>query len=231
MKLDELNPQLRQRVLEQVRRDDAEAAARRRANIPVANRIPDSESRERSEALAADRGGETSGAGCVHCCFTLVRKKLLDVDAKYASTKDLLDCLATAGIIQGDKEGEITLEVIQRKTEKGEAEFTEIEVTAQNRQSGVLKTGPKIITEHGVEQRWLVDAALDFVREHNIPATHKLTRAEMVDSMVQNTASKQLDPTILIDGWHRVARAVQLNLESIPAIVLPRELSEQFRLQ
>jgi len=64
-----------------------------------------------------------------------VRKQLLDVDAKYASVKDLLDCLTIARVIQGDKEGEITLEVNQRKVVKKEPEKTIIEVyeiTKQN---------------------------------------------------------------------------------------------------
>ena len=50
------------------------------------------------------------------------------MDAKYASVKDLLDCLVIAGIICGDKEGQITLEVNQFKVEKGEIETTKIEV-------------------------------------------------------------------------------------------------------
>lgn len=101
-----------------------------RANLSAAAEISDTESCERPQALAADRGGETPGPGCLHCRFTLMRKKLLDVDAKYASAKDLLDCLETAGIIRGDREGQITLEVRQRKVEKGEQENTVIEVFA-----------------------------------------------------------------------------------------------------
>ena len=56
------------------------------------------------------------------------RKKLFDVDAKYASVKDLLDCLWRAEVIRGDREGEITLEVHQTKCGKGEIEEILIEV-------------------------------------------------------------------------------------------------------
>lgn len=99
-----------------------------RANLSAGDPIPHPEQRQRTEALAGRNAGETSRPGLRHCRFTLCRKQLLDVDAKYASTKDLLDCLAIAGIIRGDKEGEITLEINQRKIVKGESEGTIIEV-------------------------------------------------------------------------------------------------------
>jgi hypothetical protein len=99
-----------------------------RANLSPDAALPDAEPCERKKALATDRERETQGAGLLHCCFTLARKKLLDVDAKFASTKDLLDCLTIAGVIRGDKEGQITLQVEQRKIQKGETEHTIIEV-------------------------------------------------------------------------------------------------------
>ena len=89
--------------------------------------ISDTEQRERTQALAAGGEGKTPRTGLRHCRFTLCRSKLLDDDAKYASVKDLLDCLAIAGIIRGDKEGEITLEVNQEKVVKA-SEETIIEV-------------------------------------------------------------------------------------------------------
>lgn len=92
-------------------------------------RLPDTEPCQCPTPLASDCGGETQGAGQPHVCFTLRRKQLLDVDAKYASIKDLLDGLAIARIIRGDKEGQITLEVKQEKTRKGEQEQTIIEIT------------------------------------------------------------------------------------------------------
>lgn len=99
-----------------------------RANLSLEAAIPDPKPRQREEELAGGHEGEAQGPGLRHCRFTLVRKKLLDVDAKYASVKDLLDCLAIIGIIHGDKEGQITLEVNQRKAAKGEEECTMITV-------------------------------------------------------------------------------------------------------
>jgi hypothetical protein len=64
-----------------------------------------------------------------HVCFILRRCSLLDVDAKWASVKDLLDGLQRAGLISGDKEGEITLEVRQEKVSHRPQERTEIEIT------------------------------------------------------------------------------------------------------
>ena len=98
-------------------------------NLSVSSAIPDAKQCERPKELARSDAGEAPRPGLHHCCFTLHRKKLLDVDAKYASVKDLLDCLTIAGVIRGDKEGEITLEVNQVKTKPGEAEATFIEVS------------------------------------------------------------------------------------------------------
>ena len=99
-----------------------------RANLPSRIALPDAEQREREEALARGDEGEAQGTGLLHCRFTLRRRSLLDVDAKYASVKDLLDCLWRAKIIRGDREGQITLEVNQEKVQKGEQEKTVVEV-------------------------------------------------------------------------------------------------------
>ncbi len=99
-----------------------------RANLSAGDPIPDTEQRQRPEALARRDEGEAPRPGLRHCRFTLCRKQLLDVDAKYASVKDILDFLAICRVIRGDKEGEITLEVNQRKIAKGEPERTIIEV-------------------------------------------------------------------------------------------------------
>ena len=99
-----------------------------RADLPAANVLPNPEQRQRQETLAEDCPREAPGAGCLHVRFTLRRRKLLDVDAKYASVKDVLDCLWRAKVVRGDREGEITLEVNQLKAAKGEAECTIVEV-------------------------------------------------------------------------------------------------------
>jgi len=72
--------------------------------------------------------GEAPGARCPVVVFTLCRVNLLDVDAKYASVKDLLDGLQHAGIISGDKEGEVLLLVNQKKVSHYKEEQTIIEV-------------------------------------------------------------------------------------------------------
>lgn len=100
----------------------------KRPTVPSRAALPDAKQRERKETLAGGDEGEAPCPGLRHVRFTLVRKRLLDVDAKYASTKDILDFLATCGVIRGDKEGEITLEVNQRRIIKGESENTVIEV-------------------------------------------------------------------------------------------------------
>jgi sulfur carrier protein ThiS len=101
-----------------------------RTNFQAGVAIPDAQQRKCAQTLARGDEGKTPGAGLRHCRFTLRRKQLLDVDAKYSSVKDLLDCLAIAGVIRGDKEGQITLEVNQEKIKRGEFEQTIIEVIA-----------------------------------------------------------------------------------------------------
>ena len=118
--LSQLDAKLRARIQAQLAAEDAARAARAA--------LPHAQQRECPETLARGDAGEAQGPGLPHCRFTLVRRKLLDVDAKYSSVKDLLDGLAIAGIIPGDKEGQITLEVLQRKTAKAEPEQTIIEV-------------------------------------------------------------------------------------------------------
>ena len=91
--------------------------------------IPDAKPCERSSPLAGDSEGEARRAGCPVVRFTLCRVKLLDVDAKYASVKDLLDGLAHAGLIHCDKEGQIILQVEQTKVNHYEDEQTVIEIS------------------------------------------------------------------------------------------------------
>lgn len=93
------------------------------------NRLPDPKPRQRPTPLESDCKREAQGSKRPHVRFTLHRVQLLDVDAKYASVKDLLDGLTTAGLIAGDKEGQITLQVEQERVGhyKGEQTIIEIE--------------------------------------------------------------------------------------------------------
>jgi hypothetical protein len=116
-KISDFNERTQARIREQIERDT------------VGTRLPNAEQCERSQALASDRERKAQSARLPVVRFTLRRKKLLDVDAKYASTKDLLDGLQYAGLIRGDKEGQIILEVHQEKVNPGEPEKTIIEVS------------------------------------------------------------------------------------------------------
>ncbi len=76
--------------------------------------------------LAGGGEGEAQSSRCVPVRFTLYRIRLLDVDAKYGSVKDLLDCVVASGLVAGDKEGQINLEVSQVKVKTKQEERTEI---------------------------------------------------------------------------------------------------------
>jgi len=95
---------------------------------PKTQRLPDPEPAQLPATLVGDSEGEARGTRCPHVCFTLRRVRLLDIDAKYGSIKDLLDGLQYAGIIHQDREGEITLEVRQEKVAKFKDEETLITV-------------------------------------------------------------------------------------------------------
>jgi hypothetical protein len=134
-KLTQFGDSVARRILAQMQAEDAgklrpirQPATIYEPNFQPDNSLPDTKQRERTEALAAGGEGKAPRPGLRHCRFTLRRFKLLDVDAKYASVKDLLDCLTIAGVIRGDKEGEITLEVVQEKVKHGDVEQTVIEV-------------------------------------------------------------------------------------------------------
>ena len=93
--------------------------------------LPDAQQRQCAQPLAGDSSGKAQGAICPLVRFTLCRVRLLDVDAKYASVKDLLDGLAHAGLIHGDKEGQVRLEVEQEKVIHFEEERTIVKITYQ----------------------------------------------------------------------------------------------------
>lgn len=93
-----------------------------RAKIP--NAAPD----ERPPALDGHHAGKAQGPRLPHVRFVLRRVRLLDIDAKYTSVKDLLDGLSKAGLVDGDQEDQITLEVRQEKVRKFRDEETVIEI-------------------------------------------------------------------------------------------------------
>ena len=94
--------------------------------------IPDAQQRQRTQPLARHGAGKAQGPECPLVRFTLRRVKLLDVDAKYGSVKDLLDGCTIAGLIRGDKEGQIRLEVEQEKVGHYEQEETIIFIDTCN---------------------------------------------------------------------------------------------------
>lgn len=90
--------------------------------------VPHPKQCERPAQLGSDNAREAQGPSCVQVCFTLYRVRLLDVDAKYASIKDLLDCIVDAGFALGDQEGEVDLQVTQVKVKTRAEERTEIQI-------------------------------------------------------------------------------------------------------
>ncbi len=90
--------------------------------------LPDAESPQQARPLASHREGQTQSAGGPLVCFTLRRIRLLDIDSKYGSIADLLDGLQYAGLIHGDKEGQIRLEVRQEKVSTKKEEKTLISI-------------------------------------------------------------------------------------------------------
>lgn len=115
-----------QRVSESVRRLNPKLYGQ--TYISTSAELPDTEQCERPQELARSDAGEAQSTECLRVLFTLRRVRLLDVDAKYSSVKDLLDCLAFSGVIRGDKEGQISLDVRQEKVGSFKDERTIIEV-------------------------------------------------------------------------------------------------------
>lgn len=90
--------------------------------------VPHTQQRQLPETLARGDEGKTPSTGRPVVRFRLRRVKLLDVDAKWASVKDLLDGLQHASLIHSDKEGEIDLDVKQDQVPSYDCERTEIEI-------------------------------------------------------------------------------------------------------
>ena len=82
-----------------------------------------------SPPLGYDNEGKAQSTRRAIVRFTLRRVSLLDVDAKYGVIKDLLDGLWISHLIPGDREDQISLEVIQEKQAHYKDEKTIIEIT------------------------------------------------------------------------------------------------------
>lgn len=95
---------------------------------PPRPELPHAQPAQQTRALEPDHAGEAPRTGRPAVRFTLSRVRLLDADAKWGSIKDLLDGLAYAGLIPGDREDQITLEVTQEKVRSYKEEETVIEV-------------------------------------------------------------------------------------------------------
>jgi hypothetical protein len=95
---------------------------------PSSTKIPHSKPTEPKKPLGAEHEGKTSSAGRPLVRFTLSRVRLLDADAKWGSVKDVLDGLQYAGLIRGDREDQIDLEVRQQKVSSYKKESTEVEI-------------------------------------------------------------------------------------------------------
>lgn len=91
-------------------------------------RVPHPQPAQPAPALDQDHAGEARGPRRPRVRFTLFRVRLLDADAKHGSCKDLLDGLQYAGLIPGDREDQICLEVEQARVHHFHEERTEIEI-------------------------------------------------------------------------------------------------------
>lgn len=96
---------------------------------PSPPQIPDAKPAQQARALEQDREGKAQSPGRPLVRFVLRRVRLLDTDAKWGSVKDLLDGVATAGLICGDREDQIYLEVTQEKVATFKEEETLIAIT------------------------------------------------------------------------------------------------------
>lgn len=95
------------------------------ANTDGAGANPELEHAPGDDSLAQNQGQE-GDSGRVHIRIVSVRKSLCDPDN--LSPKWLLDSLRYCRVIRDDTPAAITLETTQRKTGKGEAEHTVIEI-------------------------------------------------------------------------------------------------------
>lgn len=73
-------------------------------------------------------GRKTKSQGSIVVRFTICCLKLSDVDAIHGRGKDLLDGLADAGLIPGDRQDQIRYEALERKVAKRKDQGVRIEI-------------------------------------------------------------------------------------------------------
>jgi len=100
----------------------SEAVIKRNADAGAG--VSNPEQCERPANVGSGDAGKAQSTGCIQVRFILHRVRLLDVDAKYGSVKDLLDCVVHAGFVAGDKEGQVDLKVRQIKVKTHAEERT-----------------------------------------------------------------------------------------------------------
>lgn len=112
MKLDNVPPALRQRILKQIALEDAKLIVRHapQNRSPLPNPEPQ---HHQTPALGATAQGKTESLPSTVVSFTGYRVRPLDPDNFAGSVKDLLDGLRHAGIISGDEPWRITLKTNQ----------------------------------------------------------------------------------------------------------------------
>lgn len=98
------------------------------SDVALEARILSTEPAQPTAPLASGSEGEAQGSSRPLVRFTLRRTKLLDVDAKYGVLKHLIDGIAYAGLIHGDREDQIRLEVCQEKVAHRKEQETIIEI-------------------------------------------------------------------------------------------------------
>jgi hypothetical protein len=84
---------------------------------------------DQGSALGDQTSGETKSDVRPFVCIITRRVRLLDKDNAYASTKCLTDCLHEIGLIPGDSEKDIELEVRQEKVDHFHEQRTEVKIT------------------------------------------------------------------------------------------------------
>ena len=72
--------------------------------------------------------GETQGDVRALISIVMFRVRLLDPDNAVGSTKPLIDCLRTCGLISGDSEKEIRLQVTQTRVRHFSEQRTELKI-------------------------------------------------------------------------------------------------------